>query len=224
LSYPHHGGPDDRRQRFEEVYAANRGPILGYVLRRTGSPHDAADVLAETFLTAWRRLDDVPPGDQARLWLYGVARRVLANQQRGEHRRSELAGRLRAELTTAYQAPEYAGELAGIAAAFRSLPEADRELLALVGWKDWITARRRPCSAAPATPCASGCTGRAAGSPAPSRGSRPCRRRLAPRSPLAPRRLPARHSTPAPGSPPALRGPASASRPASAHVTNGGHA
>ena len=112
MSYPHHGGPDERRLRFEEVYAANRGPILGYVLRRTGNPHDAADVLAETFLTAWRRLDDVPPGDRARLWLSGVARRVLANQQRGEHRRSELADRLRAELTTAYQAPEYAGELA----------------------------------------------------------------------------------------------------------------
>ena len=93
-------------------------------------------MLAETFLTAWRRLDDVPPGDRARLWLYGVARRVLANQQRGEHRRSELADRLRAELTTAYRAPEYAGELAGIAAAFRTLPEADRELLALVGWEE----------------------------------------------------------------------------------------
>lgn len=135
MSYPHHGGPDERRLRFEEVYAANRGPILGYVLRRTGNPHDAADVLAETFLTAWRRLDDVPPGDQARLWLYGVARRVLANQQRGEHRRSELADRLRAELMTAYQEPEYAGELAGIAAAFRGLPGADRELLALVSWE-----------------------------------------------------------------------------------------
>lgn len=48
LRYPHDGGTDERRQRFEEVYAANRGPILGYVLRRTGNTHDAADATAET--------------------------------------------------------------------------------------------------------------------------------------------------------------------------------
>jgi RNA polymerase sigma factor (sigma-70 family) len=138
LRYPHPGGPDgsdERRRRFEEVYAANCGPILGYVLRRTENPDDAADVIAETFLTAWRRLDAVPPGDQARLWLYGVARRVLANHRRGERRRIAANDRLRAQLATRYQPPEYTGELADIAAAFRSLPEPDRELLALVGWE-----------------------------------------------------------------------------------------
>jgi RNA polymerase sigma factor (sigma-70 family) len=138
LRYPHPRGPagsDERRRRFEEVYAANWGPILGYVLRRTGNPDDAADVIAETFLTAWRRLDAVPPGDQARLWLYGVARRVLANHRRGERRRTVLNDRLRGQLAARYQPPEYTGELADIAAAFRSLPEPDRELLALVGWE-----------------------------------------------------------------------------------------
>jgi RNA polymerase sigma factor (sigma-70 family) len=138
LRYPHPGGPagsDERRRRFEEVYAANCGPILGYVLRRSDNPDDAADVIAETFLTAWRRLDAVPPGDQARLWLYGVARRVLANHRRGERRRIAAADRLRAQLAARYQPPEYTGELGDIAAAFRSLPEPDRELLALVGWE-----------------------------------------------------------------------------------------
>jgi RNA polymerase sigma factor (sigma-70 family) len=135
LRYPHPGGPDERRRRFEEVYAANCGPILGYVLRRTDNPDDAADVIAETFLTVWRRLDAVPPGDQARLWLYGVARRVLANQRRGERRRTGLNDRLRAQLAVGYRPPEYTGELAEIAVAFRSLPEPDRELLALVGWE-----------------------------------------------------------------------------------------
>ncbi|HUA27709.1 MAG TPA: RNA polymerase sigma factor [Streptosporangiaceae bacterium] len=141
MRYPHPDGadgptgPDERRCRFEEVYAANCGPILGYVLRRTDNPDDAADVIAETFLTAWRRLDAVPPGDQARLWLYGVARRVLANHHRGERRRIAANDRLRAQLAARYQPPEYTGELAGIAAAFRSLPEPDRELLALVGWE-----------------------------------------------------------------------------------------
>jgi RNA polymerase sigma factor (sigma-70 family) len=211
LRYPHDGGPDERRQRFEEVYAANCGPILGYVLRRTGNSHDAADAAAETFLTAWRRLDDVPPGDQARLWLYGVARRVLANQQRGEHRRSELADRLRTELTTAYRAPEYAGELAGIAAAFRTLPEADRELLALVGWEELDNGQAAAVL---------GCSRNAVR----IRLHR-ARRRLT--SAIARQRAlpPAGAAQPASTRQPASAAqPASAPRPASAHVTNGGNA
>src|SRR3984885_8000211 len=100
---------DERRRRFEVVYAAHRGPILGYVLRRTDNPDDAADVIAETFLTAWRRLEDMPRDPQARLWLYGVARRVLANHHRGERRRSALTDRLRAELALGYDPPEGAG-------------------------------------------------------------------------------------------------------------------
>ena len=135
LRYPLPGSPEERRRRFEDVYWANSAAILGYVLRRTASPHDAADVIAETFLTAWRRLDAVPPGDGARLWLYGVARRVLANHRRGERRRTAANDRLRAQLTAGYEPPLYTGELAEVAAAFRTLPEPDRELLALVAWE-----------------------------------------------------------------------------------------
>jgi DNA-directed RNA polymerase specialized sigma24 family protein len=61
----------ERGRRFEELYAAHHVPLLGYALRRTDSTDDAADVLAETFLTAWRRIDEIPPDPQARLWLYG---------------------------------------------------------------------------------------------------------------------------------------------------------
>lgn len=67
---------------FAEVYAATYKPLLGYALRRCDSPEDAADVVAETFTIAWRRATDMPAGPQARLWLYGVARRVLANGTR----------------------------------------------------------------------------------------------------------------------------------------------
>jgi RNA polymerase sigma factor (sigma-70 family) len=135
LRPPHHVRAGDRRSRFEEIYTAHCTPMLGYALRRTANGDDAADVVAETFLVAWRRLDDVPPGDDARLWLYGVARRVLANHHRGERRKSELSDRLSRDLAPVHHDPEYTGELALVAAAFRSLPEADRELLALVGWE-----------------------------------------------------------------------------------------
>jgi DNA-directed RNA polymerase specialized sigma24 family protein len=43
---------DDRRRRFDQVYAVHHAAILGYALRRTGNADDAADVIAETFLTA----------------------------------------------------------------------------------------------------------------------------------------------------------------------------
>ena len=75
-----------RRSRFDRLYEVNSGPILAYALRRVEQPADAADVVANTFLVAWRRLDDIPDGDRARLWLYGTARRVLANHYRSDRR------------------------------------------------------------------------------------------------------------------------------------------
>jgi len=134
LSPPQAGGTE-RQARFEELYAANHAPILGYALRRTASPDDAGDILAETFLTAWRRLDELPTGDDAKLWLYGVARRVLANYYRGERRRSALAERLRADLASSYVPPEFDGEYAKLAEALHRLPQQQRELLALDAWE-----------------------------------------------------------------------------------------
>jgi RNA polymerase sigma factor (sigma-70 family) len=126
---------DGRKKRFEALYEAYHGAVLGYVLRRTANPEDAADVMAETFMTSWRRLNEVPSGQEARPWLYGVARRVLANYHRGERRRSALADRLRTDLAVSYRPPELAGEPVRIAAAFRRLPDEQRELLALDAWE-----------------------------------------------------------------------------------------
>ena len=78
----------------------HNGPdLLSYLERRVADRADAADLLAETFLIAWRRVDAIPADDQeARMWLYGVARNVLANPRRGVRRSSEMAGRLRVEV------------------------------------------------------------------------------------------------------------------------------
>ncbi|GII77390.1 DNA-directed RNA polymerase sigma-70 factor [Sphaerisporangium rufum] len=132
-------GPPDPRQRFEEMYRANYADLLAYVRRRTGSPDDAVDVISETFTTAWRRIDEVPGDGQARLWLYGVARRALANHHRGEARRGALAVRLREELTAwdESRSPEDSG---AIREAFRRLGPDDREVLALRSWEGLETA------------------------------------------------------------------------------------
>jgi RNA polymerase sigma-70 factor, ECF subfamily len=98
------------KRRFELLFERHRRSVLGYALRRVDEPADAADVLAETFLVAWRRLGGVPEGDDARPWLLAVARRVLANQRRGERRRDSLAERLGQELAAHVPA---GGTLAG---------------------------------------------------------------------------------------------------------------
>ena len=126
----------ERRARFRAVYDANCHRVLGYLLRRTASREDAEDVLAETFLTAWRRLEQVPPGAGARPWLYRVARNALANHRRGERRRGRLTGRLHAESAPPSSHPSDAdSEVAWVAAAYARLGDDDRELLALAAWE-----------------------------------------------------------------------------------------
>ena len=128
----------DPGERFRAIYRAHLADVTAYALRRTSSSEDAADVVAEVFLVAWRRLADVPSGDEARLWLYGVARRVLSNSRRGDLRRAHLSSRLASELSLLealpalqpYRPPE------GFAEVFASLSEADKEVLGLAVWEE----------------------------------------------------------------------------------------
>jgi RNA polymerase sigma factor (sigma-70 family) len=124
----------DAERRFAALFDEHRRAVLGYALRRVADPADAADVVAETFLTAWRRLDDVPGGGAALPWLLGVARRVLANQRRGARRHAGLAERLAGELATQLGAPPESD--LGLRAALARLPERDRELLLLAAWEE----------------------------------------------------------------------------------------
>ncbi|GAA5202047.1 RNA polymerase sigma factor [Rugosimonospora acidiphila] len=122
----------DPAARFETLYRLCYEDLLRYALRRTGRPEIAADVVADTFLVAWRRLADIP-AEQPRAWLFGVARNVLANQYRAERRGVDLAARLRTELSDATVVqPDAPAE---VSAAFRTLSETDQELLRLVAWE-----------------------------------------------------------------------------------------
>jgi RNA polymerase sigma-70 factor (ECF subfamily) len=129
-------GQELAQVQFSRLYRDQGRAILAYALRRVESREDAADVLAETFLIAWRRLAEVPADPEARLWLYAVARRVIANLHRSERRRTRLGGRLaeslRTELAT-HSAPS--GEAAEVLRAMAGLSGEDRELLLLVAWE-----------------------------------------------------------------------------------------
>jgi RNA polymerase sigma-70 factor (ECF subfamily) len=125
---------------FEALYTRTRDQILGYLLRRCAHPEDAADLLAEVYLVAWRRRHDLPAGDEARLWLYGVARHALANHRRGTLRRRELGQRLRSEILAANlvaAGPEERDRdlLPMLRAALHRLSDDDRELVLLAAWE-----------------------------------------------------------------------------------------
>ena len=129
-------GSANRRERFEAAYRELYEPICGYTLRRVREPEDAAEVVAETFATLWRRFDRCPHGDELRPWLFGVARRVMANQRRGERRRTALGERLAATVDRdAFGIVAPPEETSELARAFARLSEPDRELLSLVAWE-----------------------------------------------------------------------------------------
>jgi RNA polymerase sigma factor (sigma-70 family) len=130
-------GAEVAQARFSRLYREQGRAVLGYALRRVDDPEDAADVVAETFLVAWRRIAEVPLGEAERLWLYGTARLVLSNLHRSERRRTRLGARLSEQLRGELTAPpEPSGEAAEALRAMGGLGEEDRELLLLVAWEE----------------------------------------------------------------------------------------
>jgi RNA polymerase sigma factor (sigma-70 family) len=123
---------DRRRSRFESLYLAHHGAVRRYAMRRTELAA-VDDVVSETFLVAWRRLESVP-AEQPLPWLFGVARRVLANQRRGQARRQRLADRLAAMPEPDPREDDAGTEPERVLAALDRLPAGDQELLMLVYW------------------------------------------------------------------------------------------
>lgn len=125
---------DPRRRAFDALWGAHADAVFGYA-RRRADQDPAREALAETFTVAWRRMDEVPPGDPLP-WLLGVCRRVLANQRRGEGRRRRLMDRLRGLAPEAVPAmADSSAEAHSVRTAFLALPARDREALALVAWE-----------------------------------------------------------------------------------------
>jgi RNA polymerase sigma-70 factor (ECF subfamily) len=120
------------RARFEALYRAHAGAVRTYVCRRSNAAM-ADDVVADVFVVAWRRLDDVP--DSPLPWLLGVARRLLANRRRGEARAAALHARIAANETTPSESSSASESARTVLIALEGLSERDREVLLLIGWE-----------------------------------------------------------------------------------------
>ncbi|MGI9584736.1 MAG: RNA polymerase sigma factor [Acidimicrobiia bacterium] len=127
-----------RDARFEGIYRAHAADVLGYCARRT-SREEAKDAASEVFVVALRRIDDMPAGDEALPWLYGVARNVLKNRDRSGRRRLRLSAKLTTTSERSVPGPEPQvvrnSEHEELLAAVAKLPERDREVLRLVEWE-----------------------------------------------------------------------------------------
>lgn len=127
---------DAQRSAFSSLFDATHRRVWAYVVRGDASRADADDLVAEVFVVAWRRLDDVPADDPVP-WLLGVARNVRRNQERSRRRATALLDRLRAEHApdAAHPARDIA-DVRAIRAALGELSDTDRELLQLAAVED----------------------------------------------------------------------------------------
>lgn len=128
---------DARERQFNELYLATRADVLTYLVRRARNLDDAADALSETYAAAWAKLDRLPDGDGARLWLFGAARiellRTAGRSRRSDSVISSLADEIRSALSDHYPA---VGIDADLMAAMSHLSVQDQEILKLTAWEE----------------------------------------------------------------------------------------
>jgi RNA polymerase sigma-70 factor (ECF subfamily) len=125
-------------RRFSELYDRFYNDVYAYVFRRT-NPDQVEDVVAGVFLTAWRKIDEVPDGPEALFWLYRVAYRAVGTSWRSASRRQRLRKKLEglgAEPTIPPEDFVVQDEESRLAIeATKCLRDSDREVLLLSVWE-----------------------------------------------------------------------------------------
>jgi RNA polymerase sigma-70 factor (ECF subfamily) len=128
----------DDHAKFNELYTRYGTLINAYCARRTNSSQ-VADAVSDTFLVAWRRLDQIGDVEAALPWLYGTAYRVLSHQWRSRTRAQKLISRLIASAQGEEWAPEMIliqrqeNDLVLLAAS--RLRKMDQEVLRMTLWE-----------------------------------------------------------------------------------------
>ena len=125
--------------RFRRLFDDHEAAMREYCSRRL-DVSEANDASAEVFLVAWRKIDEVPEGPEARLWLYGVARNVVRNAEQSHRRRDRLRAKLDAMPPLSTAGPEQQtvrrAEDRLVLETMATLKPDDRELLRLRTWEE----------------------------------------------------------------------------------------
>ncbi|MEU8239409.1 sigma-70 family RNA polymerase sigma factor [Actinoplanes missouriensis] len=126
--------PASAEDRFRDLHQRTFADLLRFVERRVPAD-EAEDIVSTVYLTAWRRLGELP--QDARPWLFAVARKTMANGTRGWLRRRALDVRL-ATVAEASRTDHSAGTAIrlDLQRAWQTLSAADREVLALIAFDD----------------------------------------------------------------------------------------
>ena len=129
-------------ERLTNLFERHYEEVLAYCTRRVGRS-DADDATAQVFAVAWRRIDEINH-ETVRPWLYGIARRVLANRWRSIKRQGRLAQKVSSLAPQSPEMPEVLivrrEEDNEVIDAIRKLSFNDREVLMLAAWEE-LTAR-----------------------------------------------------------------------------------
>jgi RNA polymerase sigma-70 factor, ECF subfamily len=124
--------------RFLELYKGFYHHVYAYCRRRTNAEM-AEEAVADTFLTVWRKPEEIPSGAEALPWLYAVAYRVLSHQWRSESRRSRLNAKLSSLGVAPPSLPEdvvvMRHESRQLLSALSALKPVDQEILRLSTWE-----------------------------------------------------------------------------------------
>jgi RNA polymerase sigma-70 factor (ECF subfamily) len=126
---------------FAELFHRHSGEIGRYVTRRVG-PGIAEDIVAETFLVAFRRRDSYDRSQKdARPWLYGIATNVMRRHRRDEVRALRALERTGIDpVMTESFADRVDGQVSAaetsrlLAPALARLNAAQRDVLLLTAW------------------------------------------------------------------------------------------
>ena len=131
--------PSDRDQRFTELLALNADTVNRYLINRhrAGDALDSEDLLSEVFGVAWRRLEEMPVGNELP-WLIAVARNRVLNMRTKQKRRLRRMQAVRPSGSTPAAEDEVVADEA-LRAALDALPSTESEALRLSVWEGLTT-------------------------------------------------------------------------------------
>lgn len=134
-------GPGDVEAAFTDLYRSHYAAVRSYASVCVPRA-EVDDVVADTFLVAWRRFADIPDS-WARGWLIGVARNVVRSRHRKARRATNFVDQLvalRPDNITMLDGDAVSLEdLEVLQRAFATLKESDQEILLLAGPYDLPT-------------------------------------------------------------------------------------